>query len=146
MNKIITTYKMFCELININESLKDSIFKIIIVNKKDNNGNNIGQLFKVNDITICETTIKKQLFCKIVHGSPEKIATISKIGKQTKWYPDGIEKITGFRPKVGSRNDVDFKEYYPDTTYGYTGHAVNSKEVLEYLNGFVKNKSQNKNE
>jgi hypothetical protein len=98
----------------------------------DEHGNLTKTVFYVNDMIICETFKRREAFCTIdKHGAPSNIRNKYKNAYNTNWYVNNIETLFKHRP-----TKEDFKNSYPDLTWGNPGSMITIKGVKELLEKF----------
>lgn len=87
--------------------------------------------YTINGIEICTTAKYKEMFCRLdKHGRPSNLREVSKWAYSTIYNAGNIYKIFGNLVKWDYRNE------YPDLTYGYTGHRASKTEILNAIQQF----------
>ena len=94
--------------------------------------------FFVNGIKVATTRKYRETYCTIKIGSLSNIRDKVKPAYATNWDRAGLEKILGTKSfTIGGRGSVDFRDGYPDTTWGDTGFAISMAGVKEAILNFI---------
>lgn len=112
--------------------LNIKVTKKVLPLYSDGHGNLTKTVFYVNDMIICEAYKSREAFCTVdKHGRPSNIRNKYKNAYHTSWDINNIETLFNHRP-----TKEDFKNSYPDLTWGDPGSMITLKRVKELLEKF----------
>ena len=106
----------------------------------------VTKIYKINGVEVARYEKGSDYFSKIENGAPSNLRSVSKTTHTVTWNRDGIEKVTGHRPTIGSESrEGDFYGASPDLKWGDTGGKLSAAEVKTQIGDFINKKSTKTN-
>lgn len=98
--------------------------------------------FLINGIVVCTMKKSREFFCTIKNGTRSNIRDKVKTAYYISWNISGLKEISGGKKPIfynifKFNTEYDFKDSYPDLTWGDTGHSISAKKVKEDILKFL---------
>lgn len=98
--------------------------------------------YYANNIAVCRVKKYSEMFCTVKNGVRSNIRDKSKKAFETCWIKSGLIELTGISElTVSYSKPADFKDSYPDTSWGSQGVALNAKQIKENIKNFILSKN-----